>query len=315
MIKIQNDPYQDKRKRVKFSVAEKIEHATIILRDASTGLRIYSFKKNLLPELVYYLEPSVFASKWVDNFFLEVYDLEGIQKGKHTFISKPKPYSGVVIQDKFITFPESSSDDYNTYCEVFKAQYYLSDMVKPGVGGVVVDVGANMGLASLWFQQYNPSRIIAIEPEKETMDQCKQLLQKFDNVEFVQKAIARETGTVEFSVCGDSASNQITGYLPHTIVGEEEVVEVESININDLIKEHNLDVIDYLKVDCEGGEIDLFDTIDPDYLQNNVKKIVVEFHTEEGKKFLKEKIKGFVLEKETGGGIGLLYYFNPKFVK
>lgn len=319
MIKVLNNPFKHKRRKVQFTVDKRVDNVTVVLKDAATNLRIYSFKaKYLDPSAIYYLEPSTFAQKWVDNFYLEIVNVWGGREGFHVFLSNPDFRPGITIQDKFITFPDTPSDDFNTYCEVFKAQYYLSDIVKPSVGGVVLDIGANIGLASLWFQQFNPSRVVAVEPESETMEHCKLTLQKFDNVEYVQKAVARETGTVEFEVTDNSACNQIKGRLPLSS-DKVSVVEVEAININDLIKEHNLDVIDYLKVDCEGGEVDLFDTIDPEYLQNKVKKVVVEYHSQEIREFLKEKLKGFMLEKDISleyeASMGLLYYYNPKFIK
>ena len=45
-----------------------------------------------------------------------------------------------------------------------------------------------------------------------------------------------------------------------------------------IIKEHNLDRIDFIKTDCEGGEYSLFTEANMPFLLNNVRSIVGEFH-------------------------------------
>ena len=45
--------------------------------------------------------------------------------------------------------------------------------------------------------------------------------------------------------------------------------EVSVVNINDLTSDLKIDHIDFLKIDIEGSEYELFETIDEDYLSNN----------------------------------------------
>jgi FkbM family methyltransferase len=75
-----------------------------------------------------------------------------------------------------------------------------------------------------------------------------------------------------------SATNCVTTY--GDIFGRESnKVDVESININTLIEQID-SKINYMKVDCEGSEFELFKTITEQNLKN-INKLVIETHGDE----------------------------------
>ena len=45
-----------------------------------------------------------------------------------------------------------------------------------------------------------------------------------------------------------------------------------------ILKKKKLDKIDFLKIDCEGGEYEIIEHINKDFLQSKVDKIVLEYH-------------------------------------
>jgi hypothetical protein len=90
--------------------------------------------------------------------------------------------------------------------------------------------------------------------------------------------------------------------------------ELESISINKIIDTFNLTKIDYLKVDCEGSEFEIFESISEEYLRDNVKKIAIEFHDfldSDNVQRLINKIEkcGFVVnvKNEEGVPLGMIY--------
>ena len=46
---------------------------------------------------------------------------------------------------------------------------------------------------------------------------------------------------------------------------------------SELIEDYSIEQIDFMKIDCEGGEYDIFTDENSEFLQS-VKKIVIEFH-------------------------------------
>ena len=66
---------------------------------------------------------------------------------------------------------------------------------------------------------------------------------------------------------------------------------MDTININTLFNEFEIDKVDFLKIDCEGGEYDLFIPENMDFIRNKFRKIVGEWHL--GTEDLKEKFRQF----------------------
>ena len=54
--------------------------------------------------------------------------------------------------------------------------------------------------------------------------------------------------------------------------------EVKTTSFKSIVEKYNLDRIDFIKTDCEGGEYSLFTEANMPYLLNNVRNIVGEFH-------------------------------------
>ena len=66
--------------------------------------------------------------------------------------------------------------------------------------------------------------------------------------------------------------------------------EVQTMTFDEYVKIHNLYDVDFLKVDCEGGEYDIFTLENIDFLKQ-VPKIVVEMHL--GNNVQKAKFRQF----------------------
>ncbi len=77
-----------------------------------------------------------------------------------------------------------------------------------------------------------------------------------------------------------------------TIYGTEGIpTESYGISFQKLIKQYNLDRIDFLKTDCESGEYAIFNPENLIWIKQNVKKIVGEWHL--GNPELKQKFREF----------------------
>jgi FkbM family methyltransferase len=118
--------------------------------------------------------------------------------------------------------------------------------------------------------------------------------------------VSETNGTVIMSVDEEgSATNCVTHYS-EMFGGNSNKEIVDSININDLllnIKEK----INFMKVDCEGSEFELFKTISDDNLKK-IDKIIVEVHGDVIEKFVSDRLiqSGFKLYKHNN----ILYLIN-----
>jgi FkbM family methyltransferase len=133
-------------------------------------------------------------------------------------------------------------------------------------GDVVVDIGASVGPFAWSIRDSGAARIICVEPHKELFA----TLQKNVDAECINVAIGNSNG-VETNL----------GLFNESFVETQEadnVALVDTITFKTLIRERNLSKINFLKLDCEGGEYSIFNDENIDWICDNVDYIVGEWH-------------------------------------
>jgi FkbM family methyltransferase len=68
------------------------------------------------------------------------------------------------------------------------------------------------------------------------------------------------------------------GIIAKQLVKGSKKVDCELKTLSSVIDSENVQKIDLLKIDCEGGEYDIFTEENASYIRNNVDKIIVEYH-------------------------------------
>ncbi len=150
-----------------------------------------------------------------------------------------------------------SSSDKITFHQVFTYLHYDIDFgFEPSL---IIDAGANVGLASIYFKnRYPKAKILTIEPEKSNFSLLSENLEKYEDIVCYENALSNEPGGV-LEVIDNGSGNWGMVTLKEGANETGQVLgTVNTITINDLIDEHNLEVIDVLKVDIEGAEKELF---------------------------------------------------------
>ena len=189
-----------------------------------------------------------------------------------------------------------------SFFEIYNRQTYSFKNCKIEKGDIVFDLGSFMGLFSRYAFQIGSSEVHAFEPNKELENVFVNLNKGF-NYFYSNKAVYSKP--ISFQKSEDLHASKVV----------EGGSSGSNINLNDYIKEKNVTKIDYLKVDVEGSEYDLFETLDENFLCNNVKKIAIEYHFNSDNRITKilNKLKklGFIYEFESEAGVlkelGMLY--------
>jgi FkbM family methyltransferase len=118
----------------------------------------------------------------------------------------------------------------------------------------ILDLGANIGLASAWFRAHYPAaRIVAVEPDPDTFAKLERNLGGDEAITLVQAAVGRESGELElYRPAGYSIASSVSG--SHADGGSS--TRVRACTIDELCAEHGLEGLDLLKLDVEGAELD-----------------------------------------------------------
>lgn len=149
--------------------------------------------------------------------------------------------------------------DVRTFCHVVAADGYRQAAIVPP--RVVVDAGAHIGLASVWYANRHPdARVIALEPDADNFQLLRRNTAAYPNVTPVHAALWKTSGSVlltdpdqgswAFRVAGDHATG--TGAAPGAAV-------VSALCVDDLLDTYGIDRIDVFKIDIEGSEKAVFE--------------------------------------------------------
>ncbi len=141
--------------------------------------------------------------------------------------------------------------------------------------GVIIDAGGYIGTAAIAFTKLYPNaQIITIEPSLENIKVLEKNIQKFKNIKLVHSALI--AGNEQKILLKDPGSDQWGFTIVKNPYGKECLTlhETPAVNLSSLgVDTENIGI---LKLDIEGGELDLFknDSIN----LSKIKNIIVELH-------------------------------------
>jgi FkbM family methyltransferase len=151
--------------------------------------------------------------------------------------------------------------------EIFEDKVY-EKKVQVKEGDVVLDIGANVGAFTYSILNKKPAQVYCVEPSATLLP----VLQKNTSgmqvpVTYINAAISDkdEETEISFNLDSDNVYYQKGGTY-------------QSITFKKLITDNNISKIDFLKIDCEGGEYKLFTEENRTWIEENVKHISGEFH-------------------------------------
>jgi FkbM family methyltransferase len=173
------------------------------------------------------------------------------------------------IENKITLRPNSS--DVTTFKHIFAHDDYNYTLDQEPK--IIIDAGANIGLASIYFtNKYSSARIIAIELSPSNFQVLAKNTDLYKNIEAINAGLWPTNQTLKFKEEGFSP----WGYKVNNKL-EGNSISIDSITIPDIIEKFNLNIIDLLKIDIEGAEVELFSENYETWLPK-VKYIMVEFH-------------------------------------
>ncbi len=158
-------------------------------------------------------------------------------------------------------------------------EYPILDRINFNKKDKVIDIGAHYGLISIYIAKKNPQvDIYSFEPSKTTYT-CLQENIKVNNIKNIKSfnagvGLKNEEKEFYFSPINTWGSSDTPGADFQNFSFSE---KVKMKNLSDVLKSEKIDKIKLLKVDCEGCEYDVFESMSDETLQK-IEYLVVEAH-------------------------------------
>jgi len=149
----------------------------------------------------------------------------------------------------YTVWARSETSDLAAFRHVFDGAY---DFELPAQPRLILDLGANVGYASVYFAlRYPTARIIAVEPEPSNVALLRRNVAGLPGVAVVEGAAWPRAGRVSLQDPGK-------GQWGMRVQASGETGTVRAVTITELLKGTNADWVDLAKIDIEGSERELF---------------------------------------------------------
>jgi FkbM family methyltransferase len=213
--------------------------------------------------------------KHISSIHLIIFDYLGLLRNK---LYKIRLRNGVLI------FLRSNTNDKGRVKEILIKQPYFRNENELESGNITVfDVGANIGCFSLSIAKKNPeARVYAFEPEAANYEMLSKSItaNRFTNIQSFHVGLASADKKFKLRLAlnntGGHSIVDEAGFLSRNKISEN-FEEVDVISFENFIRTHNISKIDFLKMDIEGGEYDIFFHLS-DETFNMISIISMEYH-------------------------------------
>ena len=161
--------------------------------------------------------------------------------------------------------------DASTFGEILLHGEYDFDL--PFSPKTIIDAGANIGMASIYFaNRYPDAKVIAIEAEASNFAVLARNVRPYPSITPIHAALWNRDG--EISINAPDPKSGAWGNWGF-FASEGPGRPVRAITMQTLMKEMQLDSIDLLKVDIEGAEKEVFEACD---WIDKVRCLMIELH-------------------------------------
>lgn len=144
-------------------------------------------------------------------------------------------------------FRDNFGDITNLVKLIYEGEYVVTELAEPGV---ILDVGANIGLAAVWFAHYNPSRpIYCFEPLPSNAELIRL---NCPRAEIQRAAVGAQPGSVKLQV---DSSGVMASSIPCRWDTKEASFDV--ITLDGFAETRAIGPVALLKIDAEGMEVEI----------------------------------------------------------
>ena len=223
-----------------------------------------------------------------------------------------------IIKGDFVTFRTNSdlkmkirvkSTDLMQLATIWLTREYEVPGFEVKEDDIIIDVGGHIGLFMLFCKQFcHKGKIYCFEPVLNNYrilsDNIK--LNDFKNVFPFNIAVSKQDGNIPLYLNDDASGHSI-------FLKNSNSIQVESITLQKIFDLNNIKKCNLLKLDCEGSEYEIINSL-PDSYFSMIDKMIIEYHfAEKYPKLLIDLIKKLermsfsAYIKKLSGDMGLIF--------
>ncbi len=171
--------------------------------------------------------------------------------------------------------------------EIFNKEIYKieTNSLEP----IIFDVGAHIGLATLYFKiKYPNSKIFAFEPNPNIFPILEEniICNDLKNVELFNIGLTNTKGIQDFYVdCSGKDCFSTGSFTPNAWNGKQKTINIKVET--DMLSKYISKTVDILKMDVEGSENEILKDLQEQKKLQLFKNIIIEFHPIGGRKYKK----------------------------
>lgn len=275
-----NISYDDQKNIIYYETNKQLSNITVTVRDIDSHTVIWSAKHtDILGNFSYWIMPlpkDFYDFEKEEDFGGFIFD---IYSDENLIFSKSVRIKNIKIKKPITNILNLSEPTFINYNEFFCKKIY-DKFLKGNEYNIVVDVGANVGLWSEYIVNVSKvNHVYMVEPNKNALDIINKSFFNVNKFTIKPQAISNTNGMLKFFVNDENSTvssmmevhrNSGGGFLDKEYM-------VQSVTINNFIHENNIDKIDLLKIDIEGAEYALINSMtDEDF--KKIENILLEYH-------------------------------------
>lgn len=178
------------------------------------------------------------------------------------------------------------STDLMALTNVWLVEEYSGSNFRINANDVIIDIGAHIGLFTLYASQYCKNGIIfCFEPVDENYDILVDNITQnnLKNVKPFKSAVSKSESTITIYRNKDEAGHGMFSFTSHAL-------KVDSISLKKIIDENSINQCNLIKIDCEGAEYEIIESLPLEYFKK-ISKMIIEYHFADSKPKLVNDLK------------------------
>ena len=199
----------------------------------------------------------------------------------------------------------NNSTDLMALTNVWIIKEYENEKIIIKNNDIIIDVGAHIGLFSLFISQFcKNGKIFSYEPVSENFDLLKSNidLNECKNIFPFRLGISEKSSKIKIFLNDDQSGHSIVSNNVH-----HPSVVIDSILLKEIFDNNEISTCNLLKLDCEGAEYGIINSLPNEYF-DKIEKIIIEYHFADSQPELSHNLIQKI--REMGFKISLKPHFN-----